>query len=69
MTILCPCGHYTAPHPFPGCAENPAWSEGDCVRCEGTGTDPMHTVIEYYGDISRELPEPCASCRVAPENA
>ncbi|MFH8805274.1 hypothetical protein ACH4F6_37995 [Streptomyces sp. NPDC017936] len=51
----------------------PRWTEwkaehpdvfGPCPRCKGSGIDPEHTAAENYGDVVRELPEPCAHCQL-----
>ncbi|MFG3046298.1 hypothetical protein ACGFZR_15380 [Streptomyces sp. NPDC048241] len=37
-----------------------------CDRCKGSGVDPENTTSENYGDIVRELPEPCSACQLTP---
>jgi hypothetical protein len=35
-----------------------------CARCKGSGVDPEHSASESYGDVVRELPEPCSACQL-----
>lgn len=37
-----------------------------CARCKGSGVDPEHVAHESYGDVVRELPEPCSACQITP---